>query len=179
MDAEGTVDDTVSELQENMDKYVAKKGNYIAPYTTLVTSSLMGKSRHMKEVANHLPCVYICLRGELRGYGYPRPSPSIVEWSLKGSATILGHTPVEESDFCFSTLRWSAFIICTIHQLTTWIEDGQFFMSLGIDGWKAPKKLEYAWLWKFFAEPPNACKLKDFWVEVQKVTRIFQKETRE
>ena len=81
MDAEGTVDNTVSELLENIDKYVANPENYIAPFTTLVTSSMIGKSRHMKEVANHLPCVYICLKGEVRGYGYPHPSPMFREAS--------------------------------------------------------------------------------------------------
>jgi hypothetical protein len=69
---------------------------------------------------------------------------------------------------CFSTLRWSAFIISTILNLAT---DGRFFTSLGIDDWNA-KKLEFAWLWKFFAEPLNAYKLKDFWLEVQKTTRL-------
>ena len=76
MDAEDTVGETVSQLREYMDLYVAHKGLWVAPYTSLVTSSMMGKSRHMKEVANHLPSVYICLRGEDRGYGYPRRSPN-------------------------------------------------------------------------------------------------------
>src|ERR1700737_2156994 len=169
MDAEGTVDDTVSELRGNMELYVANKENYIAPYTTLVTSSMMGKSRHMKEVANHLPSVYICLRREVRGYGYPHPSPSIDEWSLRGAATIVGPEPVEDSDFWFSTLRWSAFILCTIHTLTSWIHHGQFFKSMGMHH----QKLEYAWLWKFFAEPPNASSLRDFWLEVQKATVLM------
>jgi hypothetical protein len=177
MDAHCTVGATVSELKGNMDKYAARKGNYVGPYTTLVTSSMMGKSRHMKEVANHLPCVYICLGREAREYrSYPRASPSLVEWSLRGAATILGNFQrVEESDFCFSTLRWFAFIICTIHELATWIDDGRFFMSLDIDDWKA-QKLEYVWLWKFFAEPPNLCKLTDFWAKVQKATVSMLKE---
>ena len=89
MDAEGTVLATVSQLREYMDRYVAQNGSWVAPYTSLVTSSMMGKSRHMKEVANHLPSVYICLRGEVRGYGYPPRSPSIVEWSSKGATTIV------------------------------------------------------------------------------------------
>ena len=38
-----------------------------------------------------------------------------------------------EFDFCFSTLRWSAFILSTIRKLATWISDGRFFTSLGID----------------------------------------------
>ena len=169
MDAEGTVSETVSELREYMDLYAAAKGHWMAPYTSFVTSSMMGKSRHMKEVANHLPSVYICLRGEVRGYGYPRQSPSLVEWSMSGAATIVNKS-VREYHSCFSTLRWSAFIISTIYKLATWIDDGRFFTSLGIDEWKA-KNLEFAWLWKFFAEPLNACKLKDFWLEVQKATR--------
>ena len=168
MDAEGTVHETVSELREYMNRYAAAKGEWIAPYTSLVTSSMMGKSRHMKEVANYLPSVYICLRGEVRGNGYPRPSPSIVDWSSMGASTILGK-PVREYHFCLSTFRWSAFIVSTIHSLARWIDDGRFFTSLGIDDWTA-KKLEFAWLWKFFAEPPDSCKLQDFWLEVQEAT---------
>jgi len=167
MDAEGTVGETVSELRENMDRYAAAKGHWIAPYTSFVTSSMMGKSRHMKEVANHLPSVYICLRGEVRGYGYPPPSPSIVEWSSTGAAMILGK-PVREYHFCFSTFKWSAFIISVISRLAAWIDNGKFFTSLDIDDWKA-KRLEFAWLWKFFAEPPNSSNLKIFWLEVQEM----------
>jgi hypothetical protein len=51
MDAEGTVGDTVSELkQHDMSTYTTKKGSYIVPYTSLVTSSMMGKSRHMQTI---------------------------------------------------------------------------------------------------------------------------------
>src|ERR1700676_2946533 len=166
MDAQGTVAQTVSELRANMEHYATKSEEWIAPYTSFVTSSMMGKSRHMKEVANHLPCVYICLREDSEGRGHPRPSPSMVKWSLMGAVTILGK-PVEENNFYFSTYRWSAFIVSTIYKLATWIEDGRFFTSLGINDWKA-KRLEFAWLWKFFAEPLNTGKLEDFWLEVQK-----------
>ena len=102
MDAEGTVGDTVSELkQHDMSTYTTKKGSYIVPYTSLVTSSMMGKSRHMQTI---LPCVYLCIGEEDRGYGYPRRSPSIAEWSLTGAATILGGEP-KEFDFYLSTFR--------------------------------------------------------------------------
>ena len=167
MDAEGTVGETVSQLRDYMDRYVANKGHWVAPYTSLVTSSMMGKSRHMKEVANHLPSVYICLRGEVRGYGYPRRSPK-VDYLSKGAATIV-KKPIREYYFCFSTLRWSAFIISTISNLAMWIDDGRFFTSLGIGDWKA-KRFEFVWLWKFFAEPPSASKLQDFWHKVQEDT---------
>jgi hypothetical protein len=128
MDAEGTVIETVSELRECMDLYAAEKGHWTAPYTCFVTSSMMGKSRHMKEVANHLPSVSICLREEIRGYGYPPQSPSIVEWSTRGAATIVDKS-VREYYSCFSTFRWSAFIISTIYGLAKWIDDGRFFKS--------------------------------------------------
>src|SRR5204862_4768156 len=122
-DAEGTVGETVSQLRDYMDRYAADKGLWVAPYTSLVTSSMMGKSRHMKEVANNLPSVYICLRGEVRGYGYPRRSPKVGSLSM-GAAPIV-KKPIKEYYFCFSTLRWSAFIIYTISKLALWIDDGR------------------------------------------------------
>jgi len=128
----------------------------------------MGKSRHMKEIANHLPSVYICLRTEVRGYGYPLPSPSIVEWSSKGATTLVGKE-VKEEHFHFSTFRWSAFIISTISILAKWINDGRFFKSLAIND-RNIKRFEFALLWKFFAEPPNDRELKEFWIEVQGMT---------
>jgi hypothetical protein len=130
----------------------------------------MGKSRHMKEVANHLPCVYICLRNEGIGFGYPRRSPDISNWSMEGVITVVGRkVTFVEFDFCFSTFRWSAFILSTIRKLTTWISDGRFFTSLGIDSCEA-REFKYAWLWNFFAEPPNSGELKEFWNEVESET---------
>ena len=168
MDAEDTVGETISELLEYMDLYAAEKGRWVAPYTSFVTSSMMGKSRHMKEVANHLPSVYICLRRESQGYGYPHQSPSIVEWLSTGAVAILGKRVIDYHH-CFSTLKWSAFIISTISKLATWINDGRFFKSLGIADWKK-KIFEFGWLWKFFAEPPDQSSLEAFWLEVQKMT---------
>jgi hypothetical protein len=136
MDPEDTVGATVSESRHNMEKYTKTSANWIAPYTSFVTSSMMGKSRHMKEVANQLPCVYICLRQDPTGFGYPHRSPIIADWSLKGAATIL--SPANEYQFCFSTFRWSAFILSTIRELAKWIHDGRFFASLDID----PSKVE-------------------------------------
>jgi hypothetical protein len=168
MDAEHTVTETVKELRTNMECYAQGSENYIAPYTSFVTSSMMGKSRHMKEVANQLPCVYICLRQDPTGFGYPHRSPSIAVWSSKGAATLLSRAG-REFYFCFSTFRWSAFILSTILNLATWIRSGRFFTSLRIDS-SEPRKFKYAWLWAFFAEPPIVGELKDFWVEVEKAT---------
>jgi hypothetical protein len=172
MDAEDTVAETVSELRRNMANYAKNTGKWVAPCTSFVTSSMMGKSRHMKEVANNLPCVYICLRQDPRGFGYPPSSPIIADWSLKGATDILNSDDINEFHYCFSTFRWSAFILSTISKLAMWIEDDRFFASLGIDGSEG-RKFEYAWLWKFFAEPPIASKLKDFWREVETATDLM------
>ena len=122
MDAENTVTEMVSELRANTELYAKICAKWITPYTSFVTSSMMGKSRHMKEVANQLPCIYICLRQEQRGFGYPLRSPIIADWSLEGAATILDSAtilnPAKEFHSCFSTLRWSAFILSMIRKLT-------------------------------------------------------------
>jgi hypothetical protein len=107
MDAEGTVNTTVSKLRENMDRYDRHRGHWVAPYTSLVTSSMMGKSRHMKEVANCLPSIYICLRGT-EAIGYPRRSPGIVEYLSQGIKGIMGRTAnqsFKEVNFYASTLK--------------------------------------------------------------------------
>jgi hypothetical protein len=176
IDPEGTVAETVSGLRANMDRYAQDRWDWIAPYTSFVTSSMMGKTRHMKEVANHLPCVYMCLRKEGIGFGYPHRSPSIANWSTKGATTVVCSAVSKEVDFCFSTFRWSAFILSTICKLTTWINDGRFFTSLGIDSSSKVREFEYAWLWKFFAEPLDSGKLTDFWVEVQNETTSMLQE---
>ena len=56
-----------------------------------------------------------------------------------------------------------------ITNLAKWIDNGRFFISLGIEDWKA-KRFEFAWLWKFFAESPNVIDLEKFWFEVQTET---------
>jgi hypothetical protein len=190
MDAQNTVFTTVSRLKEYMELYDKEREKWIAPYTAFVTSSMMGKTRHMKEVANRLPCVYICLRSEVKGCGYPHRSPSIGDWSMNGANAIINKT-VKEHDFYFSTYRWSAFIICTIRELAEWITDGRFFTSLGIDkplginkrrvndgkvrGVNKPKinRFDFAWLWRFFAEPPKSVELQTSWEAVQKATHAM------
>ena len=177
LDAEGTVGDTVSELLEYTNLYAQNRGHWVAPYTSLITSSMMGKSRHMKQVANHLPSVYICLRGVVGGYGYPPQSPSIFAWSSLGATNIVERS-VAEYYFCFSTFRWSAFIISTINQLANWIDDGRFFTSLSIDGW-TDKEFEFSWLWTFFAEPPASSDLEAFWLEVQVIATALLRNMRD
>lgn len=144
MDAEESVSNTVTELRKYMALYAAEKENWVTPYTSIVTSSMMGKSRHMKEVANHLPTVYICLRREGTSYGYPHRSPSIADWLSTGAAAIV-KKPVFEYFSCFSTLKWSAFILCTIRTLAAWIQEGRFYKSLNISG-RTDGTFQFGWL---------------------------------
>ena len=51
---------------------------YIALYTSIVMASMMDKSRLMKEVANVVPTVYMCL-GTNRVF-YPHFTKVVVEW---------------------------------------------------------------------------------------------------
>ena len=49
-------------LTQNMTQYCNAAITYVAPYTSLVNSSMMGKTRLMKELAKYLPIVYMCFR---------------------------------------------------------------------------------------------------------------------
>jgi len=136
---------------------------------------MMGKSRHMKEVANYLPSVYICLREETRGFGYPRRSPSIAEWLSMGATAAFSEAPIDYH-FCLSTLRWSAFIVETIRALARWIDDPDCKFLRALDLSPLTKRLEFAWLWNFFAEPPYPGVLTKFWLQVQMATDTMLQE---
>src|SRR5262245_22519147 len=113
-----------------MDCYCSAPTAYLAPYTSLVTSSMMGKSRLLKQIANHAPLVYICLRSS-KSTGYPRRSSRIAGWLLQGIGTCL--QPLsrsrDDSNF-FSTLKFSVFFEATFTQLTKIITQG----TLAVNG---------------------------------------------
>lgn len=70
IDVSKSVDSYCSILHNNMERYIENPEDYMAPYTAIVTSSMMGKSRLMKQIALKIPAVYISLRsyhdGEVR-----------------------------------------------------------------------------------------------------------------
>jgi hypothetical protein len=57
IDPHGYVEKIANRLTEYMNLYTLSH-DYVAPYTSLVTSSMMGKSRLMKELASRVPIVY-------------------------------------------------------------------------------------------------------------------------
>jgi hypothetical protein len=67
-----------------MDLWQANTSAYIAPYTSLVNVSMMGKTRLAKEISFDIPTIYICSRSQnvkseygltVGDNGYPPRSP--------------------------------------------------------------------------------------------------------
>ena len=88
MDPHDMVSYYAHDLQRLWKVWSENPTQYIAPYTSIVTSSMMGKSRLMKEMASFIPTIYICLRetgeagqqveGERFVDAYPERSPDKV-----------------------------------------------------------------------------------------------------
>jgi hypothetical protein len=165
IDPEGYVKHTVSTLNTYMHVYATQKSNYVAPYTSLVTSSLMGKSRLLKQIAALVPTVYVCLRKSTASYGYPKQTPNLVDWFSQGALSLAGKNETDAYYFCFPTLKYALFLVVTIRKLVEWIQNGEFLESLRkkVDN---GSKFEFGWLWEFFAEPPDEDCLRLFWADV-------------
>ena len=76
IEVSGSIDSYCSILHKNMERYLENIDDYMAPYTAIVTSSMMGKSRLMKQIALSIPAVYVSLRP--KNDGYPDRSPESV-----------------------------------------------------------------------------------------------------
>ena len=71
IDPHGLIPHYCREISAMMEAWVNNPKKYVAPYTSVVTSSMMGKSRLIKELAMDIPTVYICLRNDTNDSGYP------------------------------------------------------------------------------------------------------------
>src|SRR5437762_11743270 len=89
VDPYGTALNILYDLRNNLDDYRRHPRAYVVPYTSLVTSSMMGKCRLMKEMARHVPTVYICFREEAIS-GYPQPTPILPQWINSSLNNITG-----------------------------------------------------------------------------------------
>ena len=86
IDVSRSVDRYCSILHKNMERYLENTDGYMAPYTAIVTSSMMGKSRLMKQIALRIPAVYVSLRP--KNDGYPDRSPeSVIRYILQTPLT--------------------------------------------------------------------------------------------
>jgi hypothetical protein len=153
-------------LTENMSEFCAKPVQYIAPYTSLVTSSMMGKTRLMKELGNYLPVVYLCFREQQGESGYPPATPYLLSWFREGACKTLDATP-ESSDinadrhYIIPTLKHSLFLLYLLKELndttvqlllplakTTKLST--YLTLLGSD--REDFRDNFQWMWKFFAD---------------------------
>ena len=135
-------------LRTFITEFCTAPGKYVAPYTSVVTSSMMGKSRLMKEVATIIPTVYMCL-GSNRTL-YPHPTKVVVEW-MRGGVEGMGYWHPSDKDFLVPTLKYCAFIVALLRGVTR----------------QHPKGTDCSWMWTFFAEPPEDChEINQFWTRV-------------
>lgn len=137
---------TADTLTAMMDTYRSEFTSYIAPYTYLIQSSMMGKSRLMKEMSRFIPCVYICLRDGTSGY--PPRSPSVADW-------INGGLPVRMSAERFKidtehelpTLKFATLLLSLLENLKLLaLAADELAINTGLD------VSNLSWMWGFFAE---------------------------
>ena len=156
IDPHGFAEDVFDTLVNYMDCYCSSLDTYVSPYTSLITSSMIGKSRLLKQIASHTPLVYICLRSS-QSTGYPSHSSKISGWLLQGTINCFKPLSMsrDDSNF-FTTLKFSAFFEATLQQLACSIKKGTLAISAD----------DFNWMWNFFAEPRDQNKLKDVWQDV-------------
>ena len=176
-------------LTQNMTDYCkAKSGKYVAPYTSLVTSSMMGKTRLMKELAKYVPVVYMCFRKDGES-GYPRSTEGLLAWLEEGACRSLGIKPnaddivADNGEYIIPTLKHSLFLLYLFHNLDKLInellnDDIDHELNLFIDH-KVKTKLRrdnsqdnFEWMWQFFSDhgdTVSAARSK-FWLKVRKDT---------
>ena len=152
-------------LTENMSEYCVEAVKYVAPYTWLVTSSMMGKTRLMKELAKYLPVVYLCFREQQGESGYPPATANLLSWFREGACKTLDAAP-ESSDinadrqYIIPTLKHSLFLLYLLKELndtvqlllrpaktkkrTTYLT----LLKLGREDFRE----NFEWMWKFFAD---------------------------
>src|SRR6266496_3258773 len=167
IDSHGRVEHIIDLLNDYMSTYLADPTDYIAPYTSLVASLMMGKTRLMKQMAHHMPCIYICFRSNA-STGYPQASPMVPKWLLKGTR-FLFQPPLSQKDidkdieFHVSGLKFSLFLIALLEKLAAMLRT-----TIG-EKLTTPEDIHqgnYWWLWDFFAEPSNRSTLGNFWKAV-------------
>jgi hypothetical protein len=162
IDPYDTARNIVHDLRNNLISYTRRPNAYIAPYTSLVTSSMMGKSRLMKEMARHVPTVYICLR-EQGVSGYPQPSPVVVEWI---SSPLPGTMSIDKNDEenILPTFKFCVFLLVLLGHLASLVKDHYATSSQQSDSGSH----DFSWMWEFCAEPNEESNpgLEKFWGEV-------------
>ena len=151
------------------------KTKYLAPYTSLVTSSMMGKTRFLKELGQHCPAFYICARNTPPdpNWGYPFPTPEFVDFLRMGISKMTGTSRkyfVDDDYLSLCTYQWTSLILEMLHQVTKWVNNGRFFECVS-EIYSTNSPIQPGWIFRFFAQPPEGSTyLKEFWSNVIKAT---------
>ena len=175
IDPHNLVSETIAEIKDNITKYCENPELYVAPYTSLITSSMMGKSRLMKEIARSVPSVYMCLRPQ-DSSGYPHPTPILPEWINQGvKSQIRNYTPTSDINFIIPTFKFAIFLLCLLKELSKLVED-----ILCNHPTRVSDRDPYLWMWDIFAEPESSEdkeQCENFWANVvNAATEMMKKE---
>ena len=174
------VEKIAKRLTEYMNLYTLSP-DYVAPYTSLVTSSMMGKSRLMKELASRVPIVYMCVRGEEQS-GFPRATPGILTWFKMGVCGELGIAVTDpaiksDNDDIIATLRHSLFLLNLLKSLRDLIAD--VFQATptrypSLHGHINVRRSSFEWMWDFFVDykQPYVIARRLFWEAVKAQTHV-------
>jgi hypothetical protein len=151
-------------LTENMSEYCADPLQYVAPYTSLVTSSMMGKTRLMKELAKYLPIVYLCFREQQGESGYPPATANLLSWFREGACSTLEVEPdsldiVADHQHIIPTLKHSLFLLYLLKELNDTVqlllrpkkENRPTYLTL-LESGREDFRENFEWMWTFFAD---------------------------
>jgi hypothetical protein len=167
-----------------MDTYIADGADYVAPYTSLVTSSMMGKTRLIKEMSRHIPSVYICARSAC-STGYPPRTPAVVDWFDSGIAglykpTLDRSTIAGDKFYILSTLKYGVFLLALFKHLSALLQNEDLIQQYKVR--ECAEQRHYTWMWDFFAEPLDSSNLKSFWqhclMDAEKTMKEYNSPTR-
>ena len=192
IDPHSYVEHIANQILDNMFKYTINSGIYIAPYTSLVTSSMMGKSRLMKELTKYLPIVSICLREDNSvtgrpSTGFPPANRELREWFGSGVCGSLGidlnSTDMKaDRDNLIPTLKHSFFLLHLFENLNDLINklfgEGKDLdphtqnVKYELESSEKLSRENFEWMWQYFShhrEPFLAARIA-FWKKVQSQT---------
>jgi hypothetical protein len=165
IDPHNYVKEMASTLAKNMTTYQqASSDTYIAPYTWLVNSSMMGKTRLMKELTQYLPIVYICFREE-KSTGYPPSTEGLFKWFKEGAYKEIADSEPDrraDTDYIIPTLRHSLFLLHTFQNLDELInklfgfgievDDKTLKVKNELEIGKALSRNHFGWMWQYFSD---------------------------
>jgi hypothetical protein len=162
-----------SRIVKNMEEYLEDRRRYVAPCTCLVTGSMMGKSRLIKEMTGMVPAIFVCARETSAFGGFPPATPEIMEWFQKGALSVTPDKNELKRDAtgenAISTLQYSLFFVSTFRTLADYLTRPDFLKKYEVETYASHN--DYSWTWNFFADikdkgGEHEGEIAQFWREV-------------